>query len=114
MIENSHHTHGRQNSAREALGLEPRAPADFNRFFTEQEIRDHLAGAGLDLVETEDFSSFHDLILYAVIPAINGGSVDYDHPAVAAAAEMSSHFAAQEKSAFGAFGQNRLYICRKA
>jgi SAM-dependent methyltransferase len=114
MIENSRHTHGRQNLAREGLGLEPRAPAAFNRFFTEEEMSGHIASAGLELVEIEDFSSFHDLVLYALVPAVNGGAVDYDHPAVAAAAEMSSHFAAEEKNAFGAFGQNRLYVCRRS
>ena len=114
MIENSLDTHGRQNSAREALGLEARTPAQFNRFFTEDEMRSHVAAAGLVLVETEDFSSLHDLVLYALVPATNGGTIDYDHPAVAAAAEISTQFAAREKNAFGSFGQNRLYVCRKS
>jgi SAM-dependent methyltransferase len=113
MIENSLDTHGRQNEARQALGLEARKPAEFNRFFSEEEMHSHIDAAGLVLVETEDFSSLHDLVLYALIPATNGGTVDYDHPAVAAAAETSMQFAAKEKNAFGAFGQNRLYVCRK-
>lgn len=113
MIENSLDTHGRQNEARQALGLEARKPAEFNRFFTEEEMRSHIDAAGLQLLETEDFSSLHDLVLYALIPATNGGTIDYDHPAVAAAAETSMQFAAKEKNAFGAFGQNRLYVCRK-
>lgn len=113
MIENSRFTHQRQNRAREQLGLEPRTAAEFNRFFTEEEMSSHIVAAGLELLEIEDFSSFHDLILYALVPAINGGTVDYDHPAVAAAAKLSSRFSSGEKSAFGAFGQNRLYVCRK-
>jgi ubiquinone/menaquinone biosynthesis C-methylase UbiE len=114
MIENSLHTHGRQNRAREAMGLQPRTPAEFNRFFTEEEMAGHIAAAGLELVEIEDFSSLHDLVLYALVPGLNGGTVDYDHPAVTAAAELSTHFAAQERNAFGSFGQNRLYVCRKS
>jgi SAM-dependent methyltransferase len=114
MVENSRFTHGRQNRAREAVGLEPRTPAEFNRFFTEEEMTAHVDAAGLDLVEIEDFSSFHDLVLYALVPATNGGAIDYQHPAVAAAAELSSRFATTEQNAFGAFGQNRLYVCRKS
>lgn len=113
MIENSRYSHGHQNKAREALGLELRAPAEFNRFFTEEEMQAHIAAAELELIEIEDFSSLHDLVLYALVPAINGGTIDYEHPLVAAAAELSSRFAAEERNAFGAFGQNRLYICRK-
>jgi SAM-dependent methyltransferase len=113
MIENSLYTYGRQNAAREAVGLEPRTPAEFNRFFSEEEMAAHIAEASLKLVEIEDFSSLHDLVLYALVPSINGGEVDYEHPLVAAAAEISSGFSAGERSAFGAFGQNRLYVCRK-
>jgi SAM-dependent methyltransferase len=114
MVENSLDTFARQNQAREALGLKARTPAEFNRFFTEEEMSSHVAAAGLELVDTEDFSSLHDLVLYALVPATNDGTIDYDHPAVAAAAETSMQFAASEKNAFGAFGQNRLYVCRKA
>jgi SAM-dependent methyltransferase len=113
LIENSHHTHGRQNLARQALDLPARSPAEFNRFFTEEEMAAHVSGAGLELLEIEDFSSFHDLVIYALVAAINDGKIDYDHPLVAAAAELSASFSAVERSAFGSFGQNRLYVCRK-
>ena len=113
MIENSLQTYGRQNDARIALGLDPRQPAEFNRFFTEEEMRGHIDAAGLDLADTEDFSSLHDLLLYAIVPATNGGVVDYDSPLVAAAAQLSLELSARQPSPFGAFGQNRLYVCRK-
>lgn len=112
MIENSRATHGRQNRARELLGLPPREPAAFNRFLDEELVRAHLRRLGY-AVETEDFSSLHDLMLYALLPATNGGTVEYDHPLVQAAARLSQAFSAESPSAFGAFGQNRLFSCRK-
>lgn len=113
MIENSLETFGRQNDARFALGLEPREPSSFNRFFAEDEMQAHLAAAGLQLDEIEDFSSLHDLVLYALVPATNGGEVDYDHLLVEAATRLSAELPAARGANFGAFGQNRLYICSK-
>lgn len=113
MIENSQTTYAEQNSCREMLGLPPRAPADFNLFIDEGEIRDHIAAIGLALVEVEDFSSLHDLALYVLGPAINGGEVDYSHPLVHAATKLSIAMSAHTASAFGAFGQNRMFVCRR-
>jgi hypothetical protein len=67
----------------------------------------------LNLVETEDFGSLHDLILYTLVPAINGGEVDYSHPLVEAATVLSLKTAQDNPGAFGTFGQNRLYVCQK-
>lgn len=112
MVENSRATHGRQNRAREMLGLPARQPAAFNRFLDEDLVRAHLRSLGY-AVATEDFSSLHDLVLYALLPATNGGTITYDHPLVAAAARLSQAMSAEGPSAFGAFGQNRLFLCRK-
>jgi SAM-dependent methyltransferase len=113
MIENSRQTHGQQNRAREALGLPARLPAEFNRFLDEAIVLPHLRSLGLE-VKTEDFGSLHDLVLYALIPAINGGTVDYAHPLVEAATRLSLSFNHEARNGFGSFGQNRLFLCRKA
>jgi SAM-dependent methyltransferase len=113
MIENSLTTYGEQNRCREMLGLPPRKPADFNLFFDEKEIYDHIAAIGLALVEVEDFSSLHDLALYVLAPAINGGELDYNHPLVHAATKVSMEMSDRAPSVFGAFGQNRMFVCRR-
>ena len=95
MIENSTATHGLQNHYRELVGLPRRAPADFNRFFSDAEMRAHIAAAGLDLIDVEDFSSLHDLVLYVLVPSINDGRVDYDHPLVHAATALSTRVSAE-------------------
>ncbi|KJV08511.1 methyltransferase type 11, partial [Elstera litoralis] len=112
-IENSINTFNQQNQCREVFDLPPRQHADYNLFFDEATIFSPLPGAGLELVETEDFISLHDLLLYVLVPAINGGTVDYDHPIVKAAATLNRGISAVKPSAFGHFGQNRLYCCRK-
>lgn len=113
MIENSIQTFEQQNQCRKTLDLPPRDPADYNLFFDDDEILGHLASAGLELVEIEDFISLHDLLLYVLVPAINGGTVDYEHPIVKAAATLNRAVSATTRSSFGQFGQNRLYCCRK-
>jgi len=113
MIENSTTTYNRQNHYRELLGLEPRTPATFNLFFDEDEIRSYIASIDLELVDVEDFISLHDLALYVLVPAINGGEVDYGHPLVEAATVLNKAVSAESRSAFGAAGQNRLFVCRR-
>jgi len=111
MIENSLTMRERQNDLREMLGLSRRRPAPFNLFFKEDELRSHIKAAGLELLEIEDFSSLHDLMLYVLIPALTRSSeIDYEHPLVKIATELSLKAA---DMSFGSFGQNRLFICRK-
>jgi ubiquinone/menaquinone biosynthesis C-methylase UbiE len=114
MIENSLRTYATQNRYRMALDLEARTPAAFNHFFNEDEMLPHLDESGLTLVDVEDFITLHDLVLYVLVPAINGGEVDYDHPLVEAATRLSVAASATQSSAFGAAGQNRLYCCKKS
>jgi SAM-dependent methyltransferase len=114
MIENSSTSYAKQNRCREAIGLAARKPADFNLFFDEDEILPHVTAAGLDLVDVEDFSSLHDLMLYVLVPVINGGAVDYDHPLVQAATTLSREIAADAANTFGSYGQNRLFVCRRS
>ena len=113
MIENSQQTYDQQNICREILGLEKRTPAEFNLFFNEEKIIAHITKLGLKLEELEDFISLHDLLLYVLIPAVNGGKVDYEHPLVQKATELSVGISGKTISAFGKFGQNRLFLCKK-
>jgi ubiquinone/menaquinone biosynthesis C-methylase UbiE len=113
MIENSKTSNDEQNRCREMLGLPPRTPAEFNLFFDEQKIRNHIEAIGLDLVDVEDFSSLHDLALYVLAPAINNGKLDYEHPLVHAATKLSLETSGRATSAFGSFGQNRMFICQR-
>jgi SAM-dependent methyltransferase len=113
MIENSMTSYGEQNRCRSVLGLTPRTPAAYNLFFDEAEIRPHIASIGLELIDVEDFSSLHDLILYVLVPAINGDVVDYDHPLVQAATTLSKELSASMTGTFGSFGQNRMFVCQR-
>jgi SAM-dependent methyltransferase len=113
MIENSMASYRKQNECREFLGLSPRQPAAFNLFFDESEIRPHIAHADLELIDVEDFSSLHDLMLYVLLPSISEGQVDYAHPLVRAAAALSERLFSREPGVFGDFGQNRLFVCFK-
>ena len=78
-----------------------------------------LAAAGFTLLAEEDIVSLHDLLLYVLVPMINGGTVDYGHPLVDAAAQLqiaagaAGLDGAAGLAGFGGFGQNRLYVCRK-
>lgn len=114
MIENSQQTYDQQNELRTLLELPARTPAEFNLFFDEDRIRPALQSSSLVLEEAEDFISLHDILLYVLVPAINGGEVDYDHPIVHAATKLSEAASINEMGDFGKFGQNRLFVCRKA
>lgn len=114
MIENSSLTYATQNSYRADVGLPPRTPAVYNLFLDEDAILPNLEQLGLNLVDTEDFITLHDLVLYVLVPAINGGEVDYGHPLVEMATRLSIAASAKRPSAFGSAGQNRLYCCRKS
>jgi SAM-dependent methyltransferase len=110
MIENTLQAYARQNAAREALGLPSRRPPWHNLFFDEEVLYAHLEGR-LELLEIEDFASLHDLVLYALVPAVSDGEVDYDHPLVAATTDLLlNHPPART---LGAFGQNRLFVFRR-
>lgn len=114
MIENSQQTYQAQNQARDFVGLPMRAPAEFNHFFDETKIVPFLPSAGLELLGIEDFISLHDIVLYILIPMVNGGKVDYEHPLVSAATSLNLALSALKPSGIGAFGQNRLYKCRRS
>ncbi len=113
MIENSVKAHEQQNDARKVIGLEPRKPASFNHFLNEEVICSHLVTQGMKIEEVEDFISLHDLVLYVLVPFINDGEINYDHPLVHAATELNIAFGGGTGKNFGSFGQNRLFLCRQ-
>lgn len=110
MIENSWQTYERQNDCREIVGLHRRVPEKFNLFLDDSQIVPYLNGL-FGRVEIEDFITFHDLVLYVLTPLLCDGKVDHDHPIVDAATKINIGISAVIPSAFGAFGQNRLYHC---
>ena len=112
LIENSQQSFARQNRCREAIGLVARKPADFNHFLDEDEVIPPLRSL-FEEVSIDDFGSLHDLVLYVLVPASNGGQVDYDHPLVEVATRMSLARPEELTNAFASIGQNRLYVCRR-
>lgn len=116
MVENSRQTHAGQNDLREALGLARRAPAEFNVFFDDERIVPELHAQFAE-VRIEDFATLHDLLLYVLLPASNGGRVEYGHPVVEAATELGLRAPGLLPDALAGYptvGQNRLYACRVA
>jgi SAM-dependent methyltransferase len=113
MLENSQQSYGLQNMARTTVGLPPRTPAAFNLFFDESVILPSLESAGMEVLDVEDYISFHDLVLYVLVPLLNNGTVDYEHPLVAAATKLNATVSHQMPGAFGPFGQSRLFLGRK-
>lgn len=111
LIENVKHTYDQQNQLRTLAGLPARTPDKFNLFLDEPKFLEH-AQQRLTLVETKDFASLHDVVLYVLVPMINANQVDYDHPLVAAATKL---LLADEGigGQFGAFGQNRIYVFQR-
>jgi SAM-dependent methyltransferase len=110
LLENFNETYERQNDCRELLGLPRRAPAEFNRFLSGQRVEAYVRGIGFDLIAVDDFGSLHDLVLYVLLPAVNGGRIDYDNRLVAAATDLCERLGSVESDLFGSFGQNRLYV----
>ena len=114
MLENSQQNYLRQNDAREAVGLARRQWPSFNLFLDEDVLLPHCAASGLDLQHVDDFSSLHDLMLYVLLTSQDPQKEHYDEPLVMRAAELTMNLAVRgQKNAFGAFGQNRLYVFKK-
>lgn len=113
LIENSQQSYDRQNGLRVELGMERREPAAFNYFIDESSLLKDLDKLGLEHVRTVDISSLHDIVLYVLLPAVNGGVVDYENPIVEAATRLEASDAGRLNSRFGGFGQNRLFVLRR-
>ena len=113
LIENQWSTYNKQNQLRESVDLKSRKPATFNHFMDETLLLRKMDSLGLTLIEDYNFSSLHDVMLYVLLPMINGGKVDYEHPLVQAAADLTCQNGTELLNGFGDFGQNKLFIFKK-
>ena len=113
MLENSTGSYSRQNYLRTLGGLEKREQAEFNHFMNEELVNNQLNSLGFFKVKSNCFSTLHDVVLYVLLPMINGGKVDYENPIVEAAAKLSSALTENGDEMLGDYGQNRLYLYRK-
>lgn len=111
MLENSVQSHARLNGLRGSLGLPPRPVAEFNVFIDEETVIAPFAERA-ELIDVDDFSAIHDLVLYAVQPALGDGEVAYDTPLMEKLTEALVTLNGEEIERRGAFGQNRLWVWR--
>ncbi|MBT6716785.1 MAG: class I SAM-dependent methyltransferase [Nitrospina sp.] len=114
LAENPQHKFNTQNELRDLLNLPPREPPEFNVLLNEEAIIGAAEKAGMKLVHQDDFSALHDLLLYVLLPKINGGKIDYEHPILEAVMEFCPKVYANQPNAFGSFGQNKLYTFKKS
>lgn len=113
LIENSYEARMRQDLLRQAVDL-PTRPIDvFNTFIHDGDIERILTGRGFEVVSSQTISSLHDVVLYILLPMINGGKVDYDHPLVEAAARLNIEMSAALDDSLGTIGQNRNVVGRR-
>lgn len=112
ILENFLQNYSRQNICREAVGLKPRTPPQFNLFMDENKIINNI-GRKMKLIHIDDFGSLHDIVLYVLVPMVNKGEYNYDNPYVQAATKLSLKISEKYDNPFGNFGQNRLYLFHK-
>lgn len=112
LIENINETYNNQNALRKSVGLPERTPDKFNLFMNESLLIE-FAKKNLTLIDIDDFSSLHDLILYVLVPMLNNGNIDYESPVVQAATQLLLSIQDNSINYFGKYGQNRLYIFKK-
>jgi SAM-dependent methyltransferase len=113
LLENSQQAHSDQNRHRINVGLPPREPAEYNHFINEKNFSEKLEGTDLKLLSITDFIGIHDLLLYILLPMINGGKIDYENELVKSATRLVESLSFDQLCKFGGFGQNRLFICVK-
>jgi len=112
LIENIKKTYDDQNQLRTSVGLPARTPDSFNLFLDEDQFLFHCRSRAT-LMAIKDFGSLHDLVLYVLVPMINDGKTDYDHPIVKATTQLLLNNDFDLGNSFGHFGQNRLYVFKK-
>jgi SAM-dependent methyltransferase len=113
LLENSQQAHSDQNKHRINVGLPPREPAEYNHFINEKNFSEKLEGTDLNLLSVTDFIGIHDLLLYILVPLINGGAIDYENELVKSATRLVQSLNFDQLCKIGGFGQNRLFICVK-
>jgi len=112
ILENFTQPYKRQNDLRKSVCLPERVPAEYNLFIDEDVLLSHITKS-MELTLVDDFGSLHDILLYVLVPMINGGKIDYDNPLVKAATELSISISEKYDNPFGSFGQNRLFLFHK-
>jgi predicted O-methyltransferase YrrM len=112
ILENFVQNYKRQNDCRKSVGLPERIPAEYNLFIDENTFLLKMKER-MKLIHSDDFGSLHDILLYVLVPMINMGEIDYEHPLVKAATELSVSILEKYDNPFGSFGQNRLFLFRK-
>jgi SAM-dependent methyltransferase len=110
VLENTVQAFERQNDLREAGGLPRRTPPEHNLFIDEGPFLE-LAGELLERVDVDEFAALHDLLLYVLVPMMNGGTVNYGAPVVEAATTLL--LARPELLRGAGAGQNRLFLFRR-
>lgn len=114
VLENFSGSYRNQNRLRESVGLPSRTPDPYNCFIQEEAFLSFATNElGLIHAATDDFGSLHDILLYVLIPTINDGYVDYEHPIMEAVTTLLARMPEDLSNQFGPFGQNRLYVFRK-
>lgn len=112
IIENFITVYERQNDLREIMLLDRRKPDSYNLFIDDKTWVKHCEKF-MKLVTVENFGSLHDILLYVLIPALNGGHIDYKHPLMPIVTELLLGANNKFDDAFGAFGQNQCYLFQK-
>lgn len=111
-IENSAEARERQNDLRMAVDLPGRPIDTFNTFVNDGQFESLAREIGLEVIETRNISSLHDLLLYILLPMTNGGVLDYDHPLVEASARLNIELTNGLGLDLGPIGQNRVVLCQ--
>ncbi len=115
IIENFEGSYGNQNLLRQLIELPARVPDQYNKFLNENIFEEFLRSElSLDIVLSENFASLHDIMLYVLIPHIDSGKVNYDHPLMESVTALLEKLPEEFKTNFGNFGQNRLYLLRRS
>ncbi|MBI2256397.1 MAG: methyltransferase domain-containing protein [Proteobacteria bacterium] len=112
-IENSLEARERQSQLRTAMNLSDRPIDKFNTFIADSRFEQLARDLGLSVVTTQNISTLHDLLLYVLLPMINGGTVDYEHPLIEAAARLNIALTGDLGLDMGPIGQNRLVVCQR-
>jgi SAM-dependent methyltransferase len=113
-IENSTEARARQSTLRAGVGLPDRPIDKFNTFIGDGRFEALAQELGLSVVEAQNISTLHDLLLYVLLPMTNGGTVDYEHPIIEAAARLNIALTGDMGLDLGPIGQNRLVVCQRA
>jgi SAM-dependent methyltransferase len=112
MLENDAHSHQTLNQTRKVLGMEPRPVASYNIFIDHDQVIAPFMDK-MSLIESQDVSAIHDLILYAVAPSVQGGQINYDSELMKNLTRAIIELNATPTVKIDGFGQNRLWVWKK-